>query len=53
MSPICLKERCEIFLATKINRISIFTPNEMFGFYKEHIEYITEHAVDPDKEDML
>ena len=21
----------------------------MFGFYKEHIEYITEHAVDPDK----
>ena len=34
----------------KINRISIFTlPNEMFGFYKEHIEYITEHAVDPDK----
>jgi hypothetical protein len=34
----------------KINRLSIFTlPNEMFGFYKEHIEYITEHAVDPDK----
>ena len=34
----------------KINRISIFTlPDEMFGFYKEHIEYITEHAVDPDK----
>lgn len=34
----------------KINRISIFTlPNKMFGFYKEHIEYITEHAVDPDK----
>jgi hypothetical protein len=21
----------------------------MFGFYKEHLEYITEHAVDPDK----
>jgi len=34
----------------KINRLSIFTlPSEMFGFYKEHIEYITEHAVDPDK----
>ena len=21
----------------------------MFGFYKEHVEYVTEHAVDPDK----
>lgn len=34
----------------RINRISTFTlPTEMFGFYKEHIEYLTEHAVDPDK----
>ena len=34
----------------KINRLAIFTlPSEMFGFYKEHVEYITEHAVDPDK----
>jgi hypothetical protein len=34
----------------RINRIAVFTlPPEMFGFYKEHIEYITEHAVDPDK----
>lgn len=34
----------------KINRIAIFTlPPEMFGFYKEHIEFITDHAVDPDK----
>jgi len=34
----------------RINRIATFTlPPEMFGFYKEHIEYITEHAVDPDK----
>ena len=34
----------------RINRIAVFTlPQEMFGFYKEHIEYITEHAVDPDK----
>ena len=33
-----------------INRIAVFTlPQEMFGFYKEHIEYLTEHAVDPDK----
>jgi hypothetical protein len=34
----------------RINRIAIFTlPPEMFGFYKEHIEFITDHAVDPDK----
>lgn len=34
----------------RINRIAIFTlPPEMFGFFKDHIEYITEHAVDPDK----
>ena len=34
----------------RINRLAIFTlPPEMFGFYKEHLEYITEHAVDPDK----
>jgi hypothetical protein len=33
-----------------INRIAVFTlPQEMFSFYKEHIEYLTEHAVDPDK----
>lgn len=30
--------------------MAIFTlPPEMFGFFKENIEYITEHAVDPDK----
>ena len=34
----------------RINRIAVFTlPPEMFGFYKEHIEFITDHAVDPDK----
>lgn len=34
----------------KINRLAVFTlPKGMFGFYKNHIEYITEHAVDPDK----
>lgn len=33
----------------RINRIAVFTlPPEMFGFYKEHLEYITDHAVDPD-----
>jgi len=34
----------------RINRMAVFTlPPEMLGFYKYHIEYITEHAVDPDK----
>ncbi len=34
----------------KINRMAVFTlPPEMVGFYKNHIDYITEHAVDPDK----
>ena len=34
----------------RINRIAVFTlPPEMTGFYKKHIDWITEHAVDPDK----
>jgi len=33
-----------------INRMAVFTlPPEMISFYKKNIEYITEHAVDPDK----
>ncbi len=34
----------------RINRLAVFTlPPAMGGFFKRHIEYITEHAVDPDK----
>lgn len=34
----------------RINRMAIFTlPPEMLGLYKRNIEYLTEHAVDPDK----
>jgi hypothetical protein len=34
----------------RINRMAIFTlPPEMMVFYKKNIEFITEHAVDPDK----
>lgn len=34
----------------RINRMAVFTlPPEMIGFYKKNIEYITDHAVDPDK----
>lgn len=38
------------FAHRQINRIAVFTlPPEIFGFYKRNIEFITEHAVDPDK----
>jgi hypothetical protein len=34
----------------RINNKACFTlPPELFGFYKKHIDYITEHSVDPDK----
>jgi hypothetical protein len=34
----------------KINELSIYTlPPEMFGFYKANMDYLIEHAVDPDK----
>jgi hypothetical protein len=33
----------------KINQLAVFTlPEEMFGFYKKHIRYLTENAVKPD-----
>lgn len=33
----------------RINRMAVFTlPPEMIAFYKKNIEFITEHAVDPD-----
>jgi len=34
----------------RINRMACFTlPPEMFGFYKKHIDFISDHAVDPDR----
>jgi hypothetical protein len=34
----------------RINRMAVFTlPPQMISFYKENIEFITQHAVDPDK----
>lgn len=33
----------------KINRMAVFTlPAEMIGFYKRNIDFVTEHATDPD-----
>ncbi len=38
------------FAHQKINRIAVFTlPPEMITFYKYHIQYITENAVNPDR----
>lgn len=33
-----------------INRVAVYTlPTETIGWYKPHIDYLAEHAVDPDK----
>ena len=39
------------FAHKKINRLAVFTipEPELFQFYKYHIDFIGEHAVDPDK----
>lgn len=38
----------------KINRLAVFCmPSETFGFFKKHIDYLSEHAVDPDKRRYL
>lgn len=37
------------FAHRRINRLAVFTlPEDLIGFYKKHIEYITAHATDPD-----
>jgi len=34
----------------KINRMAVFAlPPEMIGFFKKHMDYLVEHAIDPDK----
>ncbi|MBW6497448.1 MAG: hypothetical protein K0B09_03585 [Bacteroidales bacterium] len=34
----------------KINRMAVFTlPPEMVGFFKKHIEYLSERSIDPDR----
>jgi hypothetical protein len=38
------------YIHKKVNRMAVFTlPPQMIGFYKNHIEYITEHSGDPDR----
>jgi hypothetical protein len=44
------KSKWGFFGHQRINRMAVFTlPPEMVSFYKKHIDFITEHAVDPDK----
>ncbi len=39
-----------LFGHRKINYLAVFLlPPEMIGFYKTHIDFLTEHSVDPDK----
>jgi hypothetical protein len=34
----------------QVNRVAVFTlPEELFPFFRYHLDYLTEHAVDPDK----
>lgn len=34
----------------QVNRVAVFTlPEELFPFFRFHLDYLTEHAVDPDK----
>ena len=43
-------DRWGFFGHRRINRLAVFTlPPGMLFFYKKHLEYLTEHAVDPDK----
>jgi hypothetical protein len=38
------------FAHRRINHVAVFTlPTAMAGFYKANIDFITEHAIDPDK----
>ncbi|WP_244228118.1 zinc dependent phospholipase C family protein [Mucilaginibacter kameinonensis] len=53
ITGICLIMLCSswgFFAHYRINRLAVFTlPKAMSGFYKANIDYITEHAVSPDK----
>ncbi len=47
---ICTSPDWGFFGHRRINRMAVFTlPPDMMVFYKKNIEFITDHAVDPDK----
>ncbi len=38
------------FAHRKMNRMAVFTlPPEMIGFFKKHVEYLSERSIDPDR----
>ncbi|MEP2508359.1 MAG: S1/P1 Nuclease, partial [Reichenbachiella sp.] len=42
--------RWGFFAHRRINRLAVFTiPPELMGFYKKHIVYLTENAINPDQ----
>jgi hypothetical protein len=50
LAPLPQKQDWGFFGHRKINHLAVFTlPQEMIGFYKNNIEFITEEAVGPDK----
>ncbi len=50
IAPVLLGFTWGFFAHQNINRLAVYTlPSGMIRFYKNNIQYITEHAVDPDK----
>lgn len=50
MADPCVDASWGFFGHKKINEMAIYTlPEEIFGFYKENMDFLVEHAVDPDK----
>ena len=44
------KENWGFYGHKRINQLAVFTlPPPLIGFYKQHIDYVRSHAVDPDK----
>src|SRR5687767_6300733 len=47
---LCSSMKWGFYAHQKINRLAVFTlPPVMISFYKENLDFITEHAVNPDK----
>jgi hypothetical protein len=45
-----VEEEWGFFGHRRLNRLAVFTlPVEMMPFFREHIDFITDHAIDPDK----
>jgi hypothetical protein len=49
-SILCASIPWGFYAHKRVNRYAVFTlPEELVGFYKKHIDHLTEHAVDADK----